>query len=247
MHLVLLGAAALAAGGVNAIAGGGSLISFPALLALGMPAVVASMTNTVAMCPGYFGGMVAQRRDLAGQGKRVLHLLPLSAVGSVAGAWILMHTSERSFQTLVPFLLLFAAILLSLQKRLRAFLMKHTGGGHSLALALVPVGLCAVYGAYFGAGLGMMILAVLGVVIDDTLTRMNAVKQLLTLIINVIAAGIFLTVGTVAWDAALVVAIGALIGGYIGGTIASRVPEAVLRWIVIGVALTASAIYFARL
>jgi uncharacterized membrane protein YfcA len=247
LHLVLLAAAALAAGGVNAIAGGGSLISFPALLALGLPAVTASMTNTVAMCPGYFGAMAAQRRDLAGQGRRAWHLIPLSIAGSLAGSWILMHTSERAFQTLVPFLMLFAAILLSLQKRLRAFLVHHTGDGHSVVYALVPVGLCAVYGAYFGAGLGMMILAILGLVVDDTLNRMNALKQLLTLAINVVAAIVFISVGTIAWQAALVVAIGSLFGGYIGGAIASRVPETVLRWIVVGIALTASAIYFARL
>jgi uncharacterized membrane protein YfcA len=246
LHLVLLGAAALAAGAVNAIAGGGSLISFPALLALGIPAVTASMTNTVAMCPGYFGAMVAQRRDLVGQRTRAWHLVPLSIMGSVAGAWILMHTSERSFRVLVPFLLLFAGILLALQPRLRARLARHTGG-HSVALALVPVGLCAVYGAYFGAGLGMMILAVLGVVVDDTLIRMNALKQLLTLVINVVAAIVFLVFGTIAWQAALVVAIASLVGGYIGGAIASRVPETLLRGIVVAVALTASAIYFARL
>ncbi len=247
LHLVLLGAAALAAGGVNAIAGGGSLISFPALLALGLPAVTASMTNTVAMCPGYFGAMAAQRRDLEGQGRRALHLVPLSIAGSLAGAWILMHTSERSFQLLVPFLLLFAGILLALQKRLRSWLVAHTGGGHSVLLATVPIGLCAIYGAYFGAGLGMMILAIMGLVVDDTLNRMNALKQLLTLLINVIAAIVFLFYGTIAWQAALVVAIGSLVGGYIGGAIASRVPEAVLRWIVVSVAFVASAIYFARL
>src|SRR5215218_7836804 len=119
---MLIGLAALTAGAVNAIAGGGSLITFPVLLASGLPAVTASMTNTVAMCPGYFGATLAQRRDLEGQGKRAARLVPLSLVGSLVGAWILLHTTEKSFQTLVPFLLVFAAGLLALQGKLRTYL-----------------------------------------------------------------------------------------------------------------------------
>lgn len=246
-HVVLIAAAALTAGAVNAIAGGGSLITFPVLLASGLPAVTASMTNTVAMCPGYLGATIAQRRDLEGQGRRALQLVPLSLVGSLAGAYILLHTTEKAFQTIVPFLLVFAAALLALQGKLRSFIAHHTGHSRSMAVAVLPVGLSAVYGAYFGAGMGVIILAILAVVIDDALVRTNALKQLMSLIINTCAAIVFLAQGHVDWLVALVIAIASLAGGLIGGKIASRIPEPLLRGLAIAVALGVAAVYFARL
>ncbi|HEY5921734.1 MAG TPA: sulfite exporter TauE/SafE family protein [Kofleriaceae bacterium] len=246
-HAVLIGLAALSAGAVNAIAGGGSLITFPVLLASGLPAITASMTNTVAMCPGYLGATLAQRRDLAGQGARALRLVPLSLAGSLVGAWILLNTTEKSFQTIVPFLLVFAAGLLVLQGKLRSYLVQHTRGGRSLTFAILPVALSAVYGAYFGAGMGVIIFAILAVVFEDTLMRANALKQLLSLIINTCAAVVFLFVGTVDWQVALIIAVSSLAGGLIGGKLASRIPEPLLRWLAIAVALVVAAIYFAKL
>lgn len=246
-HELLIGAAALTAGAVNAIAGGGSLITFPVLLASGLPAVTASMTNTVAMCPGYFGAVLAQRRDLAGQGARATKLVPLSLLGSLVGAWILLQTTEKSFQTIVPFLLVFAAALLALQGKLKAYLAQHTRGGHSLGFAVLPVALSAIYGAYFGAGMGVIILAILAVVIDDTILRANALKQLLSLIINTVAAVVFLFVGHVDWTVALVIAVSSLAGGLIGGKLAARIPEAILRCVAIAIALAVAAVYFAKL
>jgi uncharacterized membrane protein YfcA len=246
-HVVMIAAAAFSGGAVNAIAGGGSLITFPVLIASGLPAVIASMTNTVAMCPGYLGATLAQRRDLAGQGKRALQLLPLSIVGSLIGAYILLHTTERAFQTIVPFLLVFAALLLALQGKLRAFIAHHTGHSRSMALAVVPVGLAAIYGAYFGAGMGVIILAILAVVIDDRLIRTNALKQLMSLIINTTAAIVFLGLGHVDWLVASVIAVASLAGGLVGGKLASRIPEVVLRGVAITVALGVAAVYFARL
>jgi uncharacterized membrane protein YfcA len=245
-HLALVALAAVAGGAVNAIAGGGSLITFPVLLAVGVPAVSASMTNTVAMCPGYFSGTFAQRRDLEGQGPRALRLIPLALVGSAAGAYILMHTTERAFKTLVPVLLVFAALLLALQGRLRAWLKSRNAAPHSVALAVVPIGAAAIYGAYFGAGLGVILLAVIAVVIDDTLIRANALKQVLSLAINTCAAIIFVVVGTIDWQAAAALAIGSLAGGWLGGKLASRVPEALLRGLVIGAALVIAAICLVR-
>jgi uncharacterized membrane protein YfcA len=247
LHVVLIAAAALTAGAVNAIAGGGSLITFPVLLASGLPAVTASMTNTVAMCPGYLGATIAQRRDLAGQSKRAWQLVPLSLVGSLVGAWILLHTTERAFQTIVPFLLLFAAVLLALQGKLRSFIAHHTGHSRSMAVAALPVGLSAIYGAYFGAGMGVIILAILAVVIDETLVRINALKQLMSLIINTTAAIVFLANGHVDWVVASVIAVASLAGGLLGGKLASKIPEALLRWSAIAIALVVAAIYFARL
>ena len=139
------------------------------------PAVTASMTNTVAMCPGYFGAVIAQRRDLEGQSGRLWRLLPLSLIGSLIGAWILLHTTERQFQTIVPYLLLFAAGLLALQGRLRDYINAHTGGRRPMLVAALPVAAAAAYGAYFGAGMGVILLAIISVVVDDKLIRTNAV------------------------------------------------------------------------
>jgi uncharacterized membrane protein YfcA len=246
-HLALITLSAIAAGAVNAIAGGGSLITFPVLLAVGVPAVSASMTNTVAMCPGYFSGTFAQRRDLEGQGARAIRLIPLALVGSMAGAYILMHTTERSFKTLVPVLLLFAALLLAVQGKLRTYLKARNAAPHSVALAVLPIGAAAIYGAYFGAGLGVILLAVIAVVIDEPLFRANALKQLLSLTINAFAAVIYIAIGTIDWQAAAALAVGSFVGGWLGGKLASRVPEALLRGLVIGAALVLAAIYFARL
>jgi uncharacterized membrane protein YfcA len=245
-HLALISLAAVAGGAINAIAGGGSLITFPALLAAGVPAVVASMTNTVAMCPGYFSGTFAQRIDLAGQRSRAAVLVPAALAGSVGGAYILLHTTERAFQTIVPGLLVFAAVLLALQPRLKRWIAARGPGARSLGLAVVPVAVAAIYGAYFGAGLGVILISVIAVVVDDTLVRANALKQLLSLAINTCAAIVFVAVGHVEWRAAAALAVGSLAGGFIGGKLVRRVPEAALRAVVIAAALVLAVIYFAR-
>lgn len=260
VHVLSIALAALAAGAVNALAGGGSLITFPALVAFGLPALVANVTNTVALCPGYLGAAFAQRRELAGQGGRVLRLVPFALAGSLAGAWILLHTSERSFQLVVPFLLVFAAGLLAAQDKLRAYLRRRGRGaadgaprtapappGHSVACAMLPIGLAAIYGAYFGAGLGVIILGTLAATVDDTLLRMNALKQLLSLVINVCAALVYVVGARVDWTVAAVVAVASLVGGIIGGKLVARIPERLLRGLVIAVALAVAAVYFARL
>jgi uncharacterized protein len=246
-HLALIALAGLVAGSVNAIAGGGSLITFPVLVVAGIPEVTASITNTVAMCPGYLGATYAQREQLVGQGPRVWQLVPLAVIGAVAGSLILLQTSDRSFQAVVPFLLVFAAALLAVQGRLKRALAARTRGSRSVALAIIPVGAAAIYGAYFGAGLGVIILAVLAVVVDDTLVRANALKQLLSLMINVVAAAIYLARGTIAWEAAAALAIASLMGGVIGGRLASRIPEAWLRWSAVVIALAVAVSYFARM
>lgn len=247
LHAVLIGLAACAAGAINAIAGGGSLITFPALVATGVPPVIASMTNTVAMCPGYVGATVAQRRELAGQGGRLARILPFAIAGSIVGSLILLHTTNKSFETIVPFLLTFAAILLALQGRLRRYLASRAHVAHSLLLAGIPIAFASVYGAYFGAGLGVILLGVLAIVIDDTLARANAVKQVISLVVNVLAAAIYIVRGTIDWKIALVVAIGALIGGLVGGTLVSRIKEVWLRGVAIVVAVIVAAYYFTKL
>ncbi len=246
----LVTGAALAGGIVNAIAGGGSLITFPALVAAGLPPVAASVTNTVAMCPGYLGATVAQREQLRGQRARLSAVVPAGAAGGVGGALLLLHTGEAAFGVVVPFLLLFAAGMLAGQTRLRRWLDARAaarGGRHREVWAALPVGLVAIYGGYFGAAMGVIVLAALAVVLDDSLVRINALKQTVSLSVNVAAAVVFVGSGLVAWPAAIAMAIGSSIGGVIGGAIAARVPAAMLRWSVVTVGLAVSAYYFARL
>ena len=244
--MALVGGAAFAAGAVNAIAGGGSLITFPVLVAVGLPSVTASLTNTVAMCPGYLGATLAQRRDLEGQGARMWRLLPWSAVGGIVGALLLLLTGEGSFDVVVPFLILFAAALLAMQDRLRTWLTAGVTGKHSERWAAIPVGLAAVYGGYFGAGMGVIVLAALAVVLTESLTRIQAIKQAVALACNLAAAGVFVASGRVDWPIAAVMFVCSLAGGALGGMLSSRIPGNVLRWLVVILAVTIAIAYFAQ-
>lgn len=270
VDFLLAGLAALAAGLVNALAGGGTLITFPALVALGFPAVVANVTNTVALCPGYLGATFAQAKDLRGQGRRMRLLLPVSALGGILGGFLLLHTGEKLFQQLVPYLILLASGLLAANDPVRGWLSRRrrtkpvistqpaleqaTVSGHatqkvgwgSLALVALPVGLAAVYGGYFGAGLSVIVLAVLGVVLDDSITRLNALKQSVSFSVNLAAAIFFVFSGKVVWPVALMMMVGALLGGALGGRLAGKIKPALLRWLVIGIGVVVAVIYFIR-
>jgi uncharacterized membrane protein YfcA len=245
-HL-LVGVAALAAGGVNALAGGGTLISFPALVATGVSTKAANITNTVALCPGYFGGTYAQRKDLAAQ----RHRLPLFAVaaglGGLTGSVLLLATSEAVFEKIVPFLILGAVALLFFQDKLKP---KASASAHEIRRPgpseLVPVYLVSIYGGYFGAGLGIMTLAVLGVLIDDLFTRINALKQAVSFVVNICAAIFLCFSGKVEWSLAAVMAVAALAGGSAGGHLAGRLPPKKLRLLVIVFGLVVGVIYLVR-
>jgi uncharacterized protein len=231
-ELVLLFVAAFGAGAINALAGGGSIFTFPVLIAAGIPPVAANITNTVALCPGYVGGILAQRRDLAGQTGRMLLLLPVTAAGGIVGALLLTRTSDRTFLALVPVLILAACALLAFQDRIRTSLSR--GAAHiPLGWAIPPVLAAAVYGGYFGAGVSVVFLALAGLAIDDSLTRLNALKQAMSLAANLAAALFFAVSGEVHWNAAAVMALGAILGGAAGGRLAALVRPGVLRILVI--------------
>ena len=245
------GLSAVAGGFVNALAGGGTLITFPVLMAIGIPAVAANVTSTVALCPGYLGATLSQAGDLRGQTRRLWLALPAAVAGGVIGALLLLHTSDKSFRALVPFLILLAAGLLAVQGPVRAWLLRHTShaGAHARIFeyaAALPLGLAAVYGGYFGAGLSVIVLAVLGLLMDDTLTRLNALKQAIAFSINIAAAGIFVFSGQVRWWVVLVMTCGALIGGALGGRMVGRIRPAVLRWLVVSIGLCVGVIYLVR-
>jgi uncharacterized membrane protein YfcA len=251
LNLAFLGLAAVAAGIVNALAGGGSLLTFPVLVAVGVPPLVANVTNTVALCPGYLGATLAQARDLHGQRGRMALLCPVSILGGVVGAILLLTSGEGVFRAVVPFLILLASGLLAVQTPLRRWLARRgersPSGIISERWAILPVGLAAIYGGYFGAGLSVMVLAVLGLLLNDTLTRANALKQFIALSVNVAAAVFFVLSGHVLWLAALVMAIGALIGGAVGGRLAGHINPDVLRRIVVVVGVVVAVIYLQRL
>jgi uncharacterized membrane protein YfcA len=250
LDLILVSLAAIAAGAINALAGGGTLITFPMLTAVGVPAVAANITNTVALCPGYIGGTLAQANDLRGQGRRLWITLPAGVIGGLIGGVLLLQTGEKLFRQLVPFLILLASLLLAIQDPVRLWLTRRLGqrgtGADLEKWSWMPVGLAAVYGGYFGAGLSVIVLAALGVTAEETLTRLNALKQLIGFSVNVAAAVFFLFSGQVVWAAALVMAVGALLGGTLGGRLAGRVKPAALRWIVVSIGVVVSMIYFVR-
>lgn len=235
-EIAIAGLAAIAAGMINALAGGGTLVSFPALIALGVTDIAANITNTVALCPGYLGGAIAQREELRGQQRRMWLLVPAGIIGGFTGSILLLLASEQVFHVIVPFLILLAALLLAVQDRVRDWILKHSLLKKSRvdgSRAVLPVGLAAIYGGYFGAGMSVIVLAVLGLFLDDTLTRLNALKQCLSLSINVAAAVFFLFSGLVIWQLVLVMAAGALAGGAAGGRIAGRINPDLLRWTVV--------------
>jgi len=250
LDLLLVALGAVAGGAVNALAGGGTLITFPILTAVGVPAVAANVTNTVALSPGYLSGTLAQKKDLAGQKRRLLWLVPTSILGGLVGGLLLLNTEERLFRQLVPYLILLACLLLALQGRVRGWLTRRAGAGEHGSLpeplAAIPVFLASIYGGYFGAGLSVIVLAVLGAVINDSLTRLNALKQAISFCVNTAAALFFLFSGQVVWSAAVVMAVGAIIGGVIGGRLAGSIQPNTLRTVVITLGLIAAVIYFVR-
>ncbi len=270
--LAALGAS-LAAGFVNALAGGGTLITFPVLTLLGLPAIVANVTSTVALCPGYLGATWSQRGLLSSpaQRGRLLVFAPLALVGGLAGGALLLASGERLFRSLVPWLILLAAFLLAIQTPVRRLLASRpaakredSGAADGLAEAAAAAGapasderpvapglivlLCiaaaAVYGGYFGAGVSVIILAALSLALGDSLIRLNALKQAIALSCNVAAALFFLASGKVNWAFALVMAFGALGGGMLGGRLAGRIPSGLLRALVVSIGAVLSLYYF---
>ena len=249
-ELFLVGLAAVAAGMVNALAGGGTLITFPALIAAGIPPVAANVTNTVALCPGYLGGALAQRKDLQGQKRRLWLFMPAGAIGGIIGGFLLLNTGEKLFRALVPVLILLASALLASNDLVRGWLARRSRQAASAETAekwaALPVALAAVYGGYFGAGLSVIVMAVLGITLEDTITRINALKQTISLSANVAAAIFFLFSGKVDWLAALVMAVGALVGGALGGRLAGRIKPSTLRWTVVVIGVVVGVIYLIR-
>lgn len=233
--VALLLAVGLAAGAVNAVAGGGSLVTFPTLIFVGLPPVAANVTNSVAVSPGYLAAVFGSRTELARQGRRVRHLVPTAAAGSAAGAALLLLAPPRAFALVVPFLVLGATGMLAFQDRLRQ-LVGHPAGmpPRRAAVSLHGwVGLAAIYGGYFGAALGVLLIAVIALVLDETMARVNALKNVSSAVVGLVTVVIFAVFAPIHWGAVAALSPATLAGGYAGARLARRLPHTALKALVV--------------
>jgi uncharacterized membrane protein YfcA len=236
MHALLVCGAALVAGAINSVAGGGSLVSFPTLIWLGVPSIQANATNTVALVPGAAASVLGYRRELRGADRRILALALPSLVGGIVGAVLLSLTPTEVFDRLVPMLILVATLLFMAQEPIQRrfnLTQSHDARSHWLSWTMFFQLLVGIYGGYFGAGIGILMLAAFSLMGHTDIHQMNGLKNILAVIINGIAAAYFIQVGLVIWSDALVMAVGAIVGG-IGGTgIARRLGRTAVRRIVV--------------
>lgn len=238
ISMIMIAAAGFAGGAINALAGGGSLVTFPALLAIGLPPIAANITNTAAALPGYVGGVWGYRRELAGQGRRIAVLGAVTAIGAIAGSALLLLGNEDVFTAVIPWLILLSVVLLAVQPYLASAVSRRLATGSApngpkiLGASWGQFGV-AVYGGYFNAGLGIMMLGVLGVFLSDSLQKLNALKSVLSVVASAVSLGFFAVFATVSWPEAAIMAIAGLLGGWSGAAVGRRLPVALLRWSIV--------------
>ncbi len=247
MAVVLV--AGTAAGAINAVVGSGTLVTFPTLLALGVPPVTANVSNNIGLVPGSFSGAWGYRRELRGQGRRLARLVPASALGGLTGALLLLVLPSEAFDAVVPALVLLGIVLVVLQpwisRRLRGAASASPGtdtGPLWLPLAVYATG---IYGGYFGAAQGILLMAVLGVGLTDTVQRNNGAKNVLAGVVNGVAALVFLTADP-DWQVVALIAVGSAIGGQLGAVVGRRLPAPVLRAVIVVVGCTALAVFLTQ-
>jgi uncharacterized membrane protein YfcA len=238
VEVVVIIAAGLAAGAINTIVGSGSLITFPTLLAFGYPPVVANVSNTLGLMPGSFSGAVGYRRELVGQRSRLIRYGAAGAAGGLTGGLILLAAPESAFEAIVPYLILLACALMAFQPRLARFMSSRRGveAGHPWAL-VAAVYLTGIYGGYFGAAQGVILIALLAIFLTDDLQRLNGLKNWIAGLINGVAALLFVLVAPVDYGVAALLAVGSIVGGQVGATVGRRLPASVLRATVVTVGL----------
>jgi uncharacterized protein len=244
LHLLILVIAAFAAGAINSIAGGGTLITFPVLIWLGLDPKVANATSTVALWPGLFGGLYGYRRELENSSRILFRLGLTSVIGGAVGAWLLIFTPSPIFASLVPFLILFATILFMMQgtitKRLRLQPIVDEPQAKWWLGEIVFQFFSSIYGGYFGAGNGILMLAAMGILGLHDINRANGIKNFLGICINSIAVLSFALMNLVVWSDALLMAVGALLGGYCGASMAVRIGQ---RWVRRGIVVIGFVIF----
>jgi uncharacterized protein len=236
----------LLAGGVNAIAGGGSLITFPLLVAIGLPGVAANVSNALSVAPGYASSALAGRPDLVGQGRRIVQVIPTIIVGVLCGSSLLLFTPRSAFEVVVPFLLLAAAGLMAFQKKLRA--LAGPPGQASPRRTAIQLQLifffCGLYGGYFNAAMGVLAIAGLSLVLDEPLRRISALRNVFAAIVGATTVIFYSLFGPVDWAAVAVLAPATIIGGYAGARLARRLPSEILRWTIVVFATVVAVVLF---
>ncbi len=239
LHALAIFATGLVAGCINVIVGSGSLVTFPVLLALGYPPVTANVSNTVGLVPGSISGAYGYRRELGGQRFRVVSLSVASVIGAVTGGLLLLNLPAETFEIVVPVLIALACVLVVAQPRLSAWLggrQRHPHGGPWLWIGVLASG---VYGGYFGAAQGVVLMGLLATFLDEDLQRVNAVKNVLAGVVNGAAALLFIVVAHVDWAVAAFIAAGSCLGGLVGASVGRRLPPAALRIIIVVVGVAA--------
>ena len=249
-EIAALAAGACLAGAMNAIAGGGTIVTFPLLIAFGMPAIQANATSTVALTVGIFGSVYGYRQNLPAARPWMKHLAPVSIIGGVLGAWLLTVTSEKMFNDLVPFLIFFATVLFLLGNvigRLAGLdggeVSSHPAKKYTAAAVQLGV---AIYGGYFGAGIGILMLAAFAFIGLKNIYEMNAIKTVLGGLINIVAAVYFVSSGLVNWPEAVVMMIGSALGYYGGAAFTQKIPQRHVRLLIAAIGLLLSAVFFWR-
>jgi uncharacterized membrane protein YfcA len=243
--------AGIAAGTINTVVGSGTLITFPTLLAVGVPPVTANVSNNIGLVPGAVSGAIGYRRELAGQRSRAARLGSASLLGGTAGAILLLALPAAAFHAIVPALIALGCVLVVLQPWIsrRVVASAASRGGvpeHGAAWVWVMVCLTGVYGGYFGAAQGVLLMAILGIGIQDGLQRLNGLKNVLAGLVNAVAAAVFVLVAQIDWLVVGLIAAGSIIGGQVGATVGRRLPAPVLRAVIVVVGVTALASFYAR-
>ena len=248
-HLALLLVAAFAAGALNAVAGGGSFLTLPALVFTGVPPVVANATGTVALLPGYMAGAWGFKDDMQSPpGLSMKQVIALSLVGGSAGAALLLFTPDETFRKVVPWLLLAATAMFAFAPQLRAWASGKNAGNATLKATKAAIGMLivTVYGGYFNGGLGILLLALFGLLGQTQLNAMNGMKNLVSALLTAIAVTIYAVGGIVQWEQALVMMVAATAGGYGGARVARKIPAHILRWGIVATGLVMAGLFFAR-
>jgi uncharacterized membrane protein YfcA len=240
--------AGVAAGTINTVVGSGTLITFPTLLALGVPPVTANVSNTVGLVPGSLSGAVGYRRELAGQSSRLLRLASASVLGGITGAVLLLVLPSSAFDAIVPVLIGIGVLLVVLGPAIgRKVAARHAARGglpdHGAPWVWPAIAGAGVYGGYFGAAQGVLLMAILGIGVDVDLQRHNATKNVLALLVNAVAAVVFIFVADVDWPIAGLIAVGSVIGGQIGAGVGRRLPAALLRAVIVVVGVVALTVF----
>ena len=246
-EILAIALAGVAAGAINAVVGSGTLITFPTLLAFGFPPVTANVSNNIGLVPGGVSATWGYRQELDGQRRRIGMLAPMSLLGAITGALLLLRLPAQAFQAIVPVLLAISLVLVVAQPRIQAAVAAHrekhgtgAGRGHDL-LAMGGTYVAGVYGGYFGAAQGVLLIGILGSLLPESLQRVNAIKNLLSLVVNGVAAVVFVLVasGRIDWRVVALVASGSLVGGFLGARYGRRLPPAVLRGLIVVVGVVA--------